>query len=64
MKKNILSLFLTTVICAAIMLAVMGLYRLFAKPILKKREELPESATEETNTEQIYYNTLSEYCQE
>jgi len=51
MKKNILSLFLTTVICASIMLAVMGLYRLFAEPILKKPEETPTTATAETDTE-------------
>ena len=35
MKKNILSLVITTVICASVMLAVIGLYRLLAAPILK-----------------------------
>ncbi len=64
MKKNIISLVLTTVVCASIMLAVMGIYRFFAEPILKKPEELPQNAPAETDTQQIYYNPLVEYCQE
>ncbi len=64
MKKNIISLVLTTIICASIMLAVMGIYRFFAEPILKKPEELPQNDPAETVTQQIYYNPLLEYCQE
>ena len=64
MNKNTLTLVLTTVICASVMLAVVGIYRFFAKPILKKPEALSETVSDNTDTEQIYYNPLAKYCQE
>jgi len=41
MKKNLLSLIVTAAVCASVMLAVMGIYRLIAEPVFKAP---PESA--------------------
>ena len=44
MKKNILSIIITAAVCASVMLAVTGIYRLIAAPILRAADE-PAFAT-------------------
>ena len=39
MKKNILSLIVTAAVCASVMLAVIGIYRLIAEPVFNAPSE-------------------------